>query len=1000
MADSGSTTPARMTTPGSTSGKSPTKSRRTAFTGHVIVPPVPDRSTFMRTHDTVDSRSVLRHSVSDESLQVGRSGRSSSEPPAPPSKEGSDLPSDMLLQAARLKLSSMDQEAMRKLRSTMQEYSDTSDSQSLGDPSILSPRSGNTDSSFGRQGHERSRSSTLSKPVFGMETQSEAGPSVPRIGRPENQVGPKSAHLPTHENIHVDHTIAVLGHRGVGKSTLIKRAVRAWGATEPTVFQTPQGYRVSSCISMVQPGGNLKRSWTVELLELSIEALQLDDPGPSKRELLPSLLPPISGAVLCYDATREQSLANVAAVLEALASQSLPCVLLACKSDPGVDLQVKPVQGDALGRPYNVGLIEVSSMTSEGKSKMRNALRWLLFKLEQRQRRTLRKASPPLKTSPPIVRVTSTGSDTSSGAERVMWSRTVKLGRLGTDSDAQSSSSSLHRLVKDPLISTQVAEVEIGGKPLDERQSAQSLNIENHQTEEVPESIWFSEQTLMNRFFSAIVSAKDDNFLAAFLLTYRRFVTPERLINLLHERLSEVQQYPVATDIRHWALQRLVGGLVDWTRSYPGDFADLAVEQKLRTIIHETSSHLFMAHIFGDLVEFEERLPHLIDLDKSWSSDNRMSKTLDVLSVPLSAASELVLDNNVLYDFESSVGKSNTGTLPTTANDSPAPSFHTRSTHSLQPEDSYPQREQVAHPKPRAEFYRHGVMEDAGFGRWTAAANYLLNSDPATFAAELTRAQWSLFRTIRPRDVFRHDFGNEKETPVNKSVNFFNHMSRWASTMILAHHKAKYRARIYERFMLITHHLRRLNNYDGLYAILSGMQETSIHRLNQTHALIQPSTSSRESQNHLTLMDPRGGYSQYRSVVQSDIVQGKSAIPLLTVLLGMVNRLQSTRREDIRETDNFIQWDKFARFHEILSVITDCQARGMPISGKVSPVFRRIIDETPIIMSEDALFERSRLLEPIGGGGSRAANAFKRFVNNVDQTMRSSPGGPSLAHMR
>ena len=68
------------------------------------------------------------------------------------------------------------------------------------------------------------------------------------------------------------------------------------------------------------------------------------------------------------------------------ASEHLPCVMLACKSDPECPLQVKPSDGNALGEPYNIGLIEVTTRTSEGKTKMRNAVRWLLYKLEQRQR--------------------------------------------------------------------------------------------------------------------------------------------------------------------------------------------------------------------------------------------------------------------------------------------------------------------------------------------------------------------------------------------------------------------------------------------------------------------------------------------------------------------------------------------------------------------------------------------------------------------------------------
>ena len=221
----------------------------------------------------------------------------------------------------------------------------------------------------------------------------------------------------------------------------------------------------------------------------------------------------------------------------------------------------------------------------------------------------------------------------------------------------------------------------------------------------------------------------------------------------------------------------------------------------------------------------------------------------------------------------------------------------------------------------------------------------------------------------QPRDIFRYDFGGEKDTPVGKAITFFNHISRWSvvlpipshahsdsygrtSTVILSHPKPKYRARVYEKFRLITHSLRRLHNYDALYAMISGMQETSVHRLTQTHALLLPSVSSREYQSHLKLFGPRGGYAQYRKTIQEDLDHNGSAIPLLTSIIGLVNRLQSTRPEDVRE-DGSIQWDKYNRFAEILSVIPNSQIRGPPVQGSVSSIFKRVIDDTPIIESED-----------------------------------------------
>jgi hypothetical protein len=58
-------------------------------------------------------------------------------------------------------------------------------------------------------------------------------------------------------------------------------------------------------------------------------------------------------------------------------------VLFACKTDdPAKTYEVAVQDGDSIGQPYNVGLIEVTTATSEGKRKMRSGLRWLLHRLE------------------------------------------------------------------------------------------------------------------------------------------------------------------------------------------------------------------------------------------------------------------------------------------------------------------------------------------------------------------------------------------------------------------------------------------------------------------------------------------------------------------------------------------------------------------------------------------------------------------------------------------
>lgn len=102
------------------------------------------------------------------------------------------------------------------------------------------------------------------------------------------------------------------------------------------------------------------------------------------------------------------------------------------------------------------------------------------------------------------------------------------------------------------------------------------------------------------------------------------------------------------------------------------------------------------------------------------------------------------------------------------------------------------------------------------------------------------------------------------------------------SSLILASLRPKNRAGVYERFILLIHHLHELRNYDGLYAVISGLREASIYRLTQTLAVVQlDSGLLAEYQELVTMMDPRGGFASYRAVVEAEIIQGRAVIPLM-----------------------------------------------------------------------------------------------------------------------
>ncbi|WWC61836.1 uncharacterized protein I303_104421 [Kwoniella dejecticola CBS 10117] len=956
-------------------------------------------------------------SRANSSNRLATSSSNDSMTPSPSSLNTPTNPDQTsLLQSARLKLSTMDQEAMNKMRSTMMDYPESTSSKSSPASARFPP-----ESIDGRR-ELRTRRSTLSRQVQ-LNEHDESSRSGPDLGaNPEpHQSGPSRP-----PSADTDYVIAVIGHEGVGKTTVIARALRTWGMSHPVRTRTSGGHTIQSCYSQIQPGGKLKQPWKVEFLEMNMHALNL---SPSASSVWLEGVPDVSGVIFCYDATRSDTLSGISEALDRLSPLGLPIVILACKTDPEVQLEVDAHTGNSIGEPFNVGLIEVTTQTSEGKSKMRNALRWLIYKLEQRQRRHQRRlntnpnantsliipsnppASPGLASATLEALSSPIDSDASSSENRIMWHRRNGFNMTPADqdqdgdeiSDNRSSGSSLNWVMKGPPPRTSLdmgkvsdQQKVIGQEKVEEDKEATAKGNGIAQPKErvvtqtgipIDPPVWLTSEELLNKLFAAIVSSQDERFVRAFGMTYRRFMQPGELIQHFLMRLKAVETYDVTRDVKNWTMMKMTGALVDWTSRYPGDLHEAEVQDTFKAILAFVLHHTFMAHLTGELIMVEHSLPEVRDLDQSWSVKPTSSSSRESIKSQQASSTtntELVIDTEVLYEFsDPSIGGEKGIILEDEPPDTPFSKEHnTHSARSVSTSSLPVELLKSDHRDHSDE--RISSADEMGFHKWAQAYNLVSNMDARTFAVELTKLQWKLFAAIRPRDVLRHDLGKETSGPVGKAILFFNHISRWVSTIILAHPKPKHRARMIEKFIVIAHQLRRLNNYDSLYAVISGLRETSVHRLSITQQLVTISPNlEKDYQSHLKLMDPRGGYVHYRRALQADISNGRASIPLLNNILGLINRLQNVRKEDKRvgEGDRMeIQWDKFLKFGEILNVINDCQIRGPIVRGEVNEGFRKIVEDTVIISNEDGLWERSQLLEP-SGGGTVGGKVLKRLVN-------------------
>lgn len=241
-----------------------------------------------------------------------------------------------------------------------------------------------------------------------------------------------------------------------------------------------------------------------------------------------------------------------------------------------------------------------------------------------------------------------------------------------------------------------------------------------------------------------------------------------------------------------------------------------------------------------------------------------------------------------------------------------------------------------------------------------SVSNALLVVDESELAEEMTRIEWDLFSVIGPRDWLRHALVKPHyRVPhgrVAKSISHFNYISAWVVSVVLAQPKAKTRARAVEKLIRVAVRLRILNNYNTLYAVLSGLASGPIHRLRHTRALVQENRELHKRHLSLTrLMSPDRASAAYRLALENS--SGR-IIPFIGVHL---HDILSTAdgNPSRRSTDGAVHWRKFLLMNDAISTLTKAQMADSspPIEH---PRLTQLIVDVPIL-EEDVRFASSFL---------------------------------------
>lgn len=317
----------------------------------------------------------------------------------------------------------------------------------------------------------------------------------------------------------------------------------------------------------------------------------------------------------------------------------------------------------------------------------------------------------------------------------------------------------------------------------------------------------FTFDDLVDRLLSQPMSKADGKFAAIFLCLYRKFAAPSELLSAIIQRFHNSNESAQPHILRITSQLRYLSILSQWVSDYPGDFAHTQTRSLMSSFVTNLAGNRAFA-VAGkeigsqlDIVSEDDDTEWACS-DKSRSRANTVESFLSNSSVQ-STASTLSADSST---EDVAAGATEDGSKKLAPHHSASASFssstgrsESQSTGSFQTllnsVENAQRQAQLLTPFPRYPLTKI---------QW----HQLADIPDEDIARELTRIDWIMFSSIRPRDLIRHVSLSSHEKNkcknlenVNRMIDHFNHVAFWVANFIVLRDKPKHRAQMLEKFM-------------------------------------------------------------------------------------------------------------------------------------------------------------------------------------------------------
>jgi hypothetical protein len=231
-------------------------------------------------------------------------------------------------------------------------------------------------------------------------------------------------------------------------------------------------------------------------------------------------------------------------------------------------------------------------------------------------------------------------------------------------------------------------------------------------------------------------------------------------------------------------------------------------------------------------------------------------------------------------------------------------------------------------------------------------------------AQQLTAQERQLLERVRAREFLGKAWqveGGRRAPRLSALAQRFNRVSYWIATAIVTAPDVRQASRRLKKCIKLAERLHHLQNFNGLMAVLAGLNHASVQRLKRLWLTLDAKKS--EAYARLDeLMAPHQNYRQYRAAVALAQAAGRPVVPYVALFLRDVTYVQDGNADAWPGAPGLLNAEKLLLLGQRIDAFL--RLRVPRYSFPSLPAELRLALDAIEPLSDEELYARSELLEP------------------------------------